>query len=1366
MEQHSSPPELPGQYVRDKALKPNKIPVARAAEILGVGRPALSNFLNGKAAVSSDMAARIERAFGIPAQKLFDIQAAHDAAQAKTKGAPAAAKAYVPPFLGIKASEIESWAASNISARSRLPVLLRTLVNSTGVGLSHVDFPGNDDAERAGPDGTVIASEGTPWIPGGRSAWEFGCDQKTKTKADHDYANKTKSTSTSEQKDTTFVFVTPRSWKGKREWEQARRAEGRWKNVRAFDASDLEQWIEQSIPAQAWFASETHRASDGTQSLDQCWADWAEVADPPLPGSLFSTAIKLGAGTVKSMLDQPPKEPIIIAADSTDEALAFLAQIFSEGEGELAMHRDRVVIFREAGVLPRLAAGASGFIAVAATREVEKELAAHCRKIHSVAVYPRNAATLDAHVTLEPLHDTAFRAALEEIGLPRDAIDRLGHESGHSLTVLRRRLANVPAVQTPQWAADAETATRLVPFLLAGAWSAANQSDQTILTLLAGEANYPSVEKTFQALTALDDAPVWSVGTYRGIVSKLDLLFAIGGVLTEHDMRHFLDVAHLVLSEDDPSLDLPEEDRWAANIYGKTREISATLRQSISETLVLLAVHGNTLFQERFGINAEVLVSDLVCKLLTPLTPRTLEAQEGDLPTYAEAAPAEFLTILEDDLNGDDPASLSLMRPAASGPFGDCVRTGLLWALEALAWPPAMLPRVAMVLAKLARVPIDDNWMNKPIESLRAIFRAWMPQTEATVEQRIAAIERLAAEVPEVAWQICVDQFGAYNQVGHYSHKPSWRNDGHGFGEPAPENDVYAFSAAMADMALAWPSHNRETLSDLVTRLQELDEPRQARVWNLIRHWASQGATDEDKAWLRESIRVAVLSARAVRRAKKRKTKDLRTPASDAYEALEPTDILQRHEWLFRLDWVEESADELHEEEPDFRKRDERVYAERTEALRDILDRRGLDGILELAEMGDAAARIGGMMTTILPRKRVAEFVLTAMPTGSESLTPRQLVWGALHALEDKARSEVLSDVRGSIDQAQFADILTLAPFVGTTWALVDELDDTTRQRYWAEVSPNWQQQTDDDLNTGVECLITAKRPRAAFAWVHFSLKKIRPALLFRLISEIATGKHEPPDHYRLDAYYVADAFELLDASGEFTLDQMAGLEFPYVEALSRRRGAHGTRGIPNIERYIERHPEFFAEVVAWVFKRQDGKEDPDALRTGDPELLKSRGQRGYRLLEALERIPGRDKRGDIAFEPLLKWITAVRQACAALGRQELGDVRLGDLMANAPSDENGIWPCEPVRDVLERVASRDIARGVRTGLYNARGVHSRGEGGDQERGIAAKYRRWASALEFSHPYVAGILTSMADSYEEEGRAHDTDAIVRRRLGR
>ena len=265
-------PIHPGQFVRDTALKPRNISVTEAAKIIGVSRPGISNFLNGKVAATLEMAKRIERAFEIPAQRLLDMQSAYNAAQAEEKGAPANTKAYVPPFLAIKANAIEAWVSHNISARTRLAVFLRTLVRSTGVGLTKVDFPGNDDAERPGWDGTVEATEGTPWIPQGQSGWEFGTNGDVKGKADGDFAKSMKAFDKEERMLTTFVFVTPRRWPGKDKWIAAAKAKKSWKDVRAYDAADIEQWLEQSLAGQTWFANETQIPAEDVRSLDKCWA--------------------------------------------------------------------------------------------------------------------------------------------------------------------------------------------------------------------------------------------------------------------------------------------------------------------------------------------------------------------------------------------------------------------------------------------------------------------------------------------------------------------------------------------------------------------------------------------------------------------------------------------------------------------------------------------------------------------------------------------------------------------------------------------------------------------------------------------------------------------------------------------------------------------------------------------------------------------------------------------------------------------------------------------------------------------------------------------------------------------------------------
>ena len=96
---------------------------------------------------------------------------------------------------------------------------------------------------------------------------------------------------------------------------------------------------------------------------------------------------------------------------------------------------------------------------------------------------PRNAAGLGADVVLEPLTSDTFRAALEAAEYKQDEISRLAKESGRSLTVLRRRLSTLPAVQSPPWAKDASTSKVLIPLYLAGSWnSTISIQDDTALT--------------------------------------------------------------------------------------------------------------------------------------------------------------------------------------------------------------------------------------------------------------------------------------------------------------------------------------------------------------------------------------------------------------------------------------------------------------------------------------------------------------------------------------------------------------------------------------------------------------------------------------------------------------------------------------------------------------------------------------------------------------------------------------------------------------------------------------------------------------------------------------------------------------------
>lgn len=81
-------PPHPGEVLRDTVLADDRITVSDLASKLGVSRVTLSRVVNGKAAVSADMALRLAAALGGSAESWLQMQAAYDLWRASKQRRP------------------------------------------------------------------------------------------------------------------------------------------------------------------------------------------------------------------------------------------------------------------------------------------------------------------------------------------------------------------------------------------------------------------------------------------------------------------------------------------------------------------------------------------------------------------------------------------------------------------------------------------------------------------------------------------------------------------------------------------------------------------------------------------------------------------------------------------------------------------------------------------------------------------------------------------------------------------------------------------------------------------------------------------------------------------------------------------------------------------------------------------------------------------------------------------------------------------------------------------------------------------------------------------------------------------------------
>jgi antitoxin HigA-1 len=86
----------PGEFIRTEILEELDLSVTKAAEVLGVRRATLSDLVNEKAALSPEMALRIEKAFGVSMDTLLRMQAWYDTYAMRKREGEINVKKYEP----------------------------------------------------------------------------------------------------------------------------------------------------------------------------------------------------------------------------------------------------------------------------------------------------------------------------------------------------------------------------------------------------------------------------------------------------------------------------------------------------------------------------------------------------------------------------------------------------------------------------------------------------------------------------------------------------------------------------------------------------------------------------------------------------------------------------------------------------------------------------------------------------------------------------------------------------------------------------------------------------------------------------------------------------------------------------------------------------------------------------------------------------------------------------------------------------------------------------------------------------------------------------------------------------------------------
>jgi hypothetical protein len=141
-----------------------------------------------------------------------------------------------------------------------------------------------------------------------------------------------------------------------------------------------------------------------------------------------------------------------------------------------------------------------------------------------------------------------------------------------------------------------------------------------------------------------------------------------------------------------------------------------------------------------------------------------------------------------------------------------------------------------------------------------------------------------------------------------------------------------------------------------------------------------------------------------------------------------------------------------------------------------------------------------------------------------------------------------------------------------------------------------------------------------------------------------------------------------------------------------------------------------------------------------------------------ISEIPGQQQ-NSINSEKLREWVYKARERLERLGILQIGDSHIGTILSNSPPGNDGIWPHEAVRDLIEELKNPVLEDAFKTGKWNLRGATTRltFDGGKQERDLAKKYHDYAEKLTLQWPRTSEILRCLERSYEHGADIEDWD---------
>lgn len=877
-------------------------------------------------------------------------------------------------------------------------------------------------------------------------------------------------------------------------------------------------------------------------------------------------------------------------------------------------------------------------------------------------------------------------------------------------------------------------ATDLALANLIGEWDERNDSDIAVLKKMLG-ADYGCLIKTREILHHPDTPLSLKNGQWK-ISDRMGLWNSLGSRIFDQNLDKLKSIVVAVLTERDPSFEIPAEDRYTASIYGKVLTHSPVMRKGLAESMAILG-NNHSAFSNCSVDKAEATAVLAVREIFTNADWILWGSLNRLLPTLAEAAPNEFLNAVERTLRLSPCPFDKLFSQEGNGITGDNYLTGLFWALEGLAWDEKHLVRVCIILGELARHDPGGQWANRPANSLSTILLPWLPQTLASIEKRMVAVQTLYKEWPDIGWELIVKLLPNQHQISSGSHKPSWRKTIPDDWEKGVTHQEYWEQVSFyAEFAVSWAGCDEARLSELIDHFHNLPKPSFDHLIQVLSSDAITGLQEEMRLSIYNHLTKFTNKHRRFADAKWTLSDDLLNIIEAVAAKLAPSNPFNLYQHLFS------SRDfDLYEEKDNWEKQSQKLDERRKAAIEEIVQQGGIDAVIRFAESVKYPVQVGHAIGG-MPNSSIEKVLLPGFLNSEDQKhfeLARGFIWNRYY-INGWEWCDGIN--KASWSEKQIGSFLSSLPFTKDTWDRSGQWLERSQSEYWSRTSAN-AYQAKGNLDIAIDKLIEYGRPHAAigcFVKMRYDKQHINVDQCVRALLA-ALSSNEPT--YARDDYNIVELIKFLQANSAVSQDDLFRVEWAYLPLLDMHSGA-----TPKLlESRLSSDPEFFCEVLSLIY-RSIKEDKPHKESTAESKEIASNA---WSLLHDWRIPPGMQEDGEFDGANFSDWLNNVKKLCSESGHLEVALLTIGEVLIHSPADPDGLWINRIIAEALNDRDSEDMRDGYSTGIYNSRRVHWVDPTGKPEKELADNFRKKAEDAENAgFQRLAVTLRGLADGYERE----------------